>query len=209
MLDVVIYGAGGLGREIYDTLVFVNAKKLAFKVVGFIDDTRAQGSIVNGVEVLGSSSVLEEMYGKFGIILGIADPEVRKKLHLKYKNYFLFPNIIHPTAIVSPFAELGEAILIQSNCLVAANSKIGAGVIMNAHSGVGHDAQVGDYCSIMSYCDLAGNTRLGELCFIGAGAKVIPMTSIAAKSYLCAGAVVLKDVVVKSKLLGNPAKIIG
>jgi len=209
MMDVVIYGAGGLGREIYDTLLFLNSRNMAFNVVGYIDDVMDSGALVNGVRVLGDSSLLAAMQGKVGIIIGIAAPEVRKKLHTKYKNNFLFPNIIHPIALVSPFAELGEAILIQSNCVVAANSKIGAGVMMNAHSGVGHDAQVGEYCSIMSYCDLAGYTRLGELSFVGTGAKVIPSTSIAAESYLCAGAVVFKDVDKKSKLMGNPAKIIG
>ena len=209
MIDVVIYGAGGLGREIYDTLMFLNSQELAFNVVGYIDDIRESGSVVNGVSVLGGGAILEKMPGKVEIILGIAIPEVRKELHLKYKKDFLFPNIIHPTTIVSPFAELGEAILIQSNCVVAANSKIGDGVMMNAHSGVGHDAQVGEYCSIMSYCDLAGNTHLGELSFVGTGVKVTPLTSIAAASYLCAGAVVFKDVVKKSKLMGNPAKIIG
>jgi sugar O-acyltransferase (sialic acid O-acetyltransferase NeuD family) len=209
MINVVIFGAGGLGREIYDTLMFVNSQALTFNVVGYIDDTSEPGSVVNGVPVLGGSTVLAKMHGKVEIILGIAAPEVRKELHLRYKKEFLFPNVIHPTGIVSPFAKLGEAILIQSNCIVAANAKIGDGVMMNAHSGVGHDAQVGDYCSVMSYCDLAGNTRLGELSFVGTGAKVIPLTSIAAESYLCAGAVVFKDVVVKSKLLGNPAKIIG
>jgi len=193
MMDVVIYGAGGLGREIYDTLMFFNSRKMAFNVVGYIDDVMASGALVNGVRVLGESSFLSAMEGKVGLIIGIAAPEVRKKLHMRYKNYFLFPNIIHPSAIVSPFAELGEAILIQSNCVVAANAKIGDGVMMNAHSGVGHDAQVGEYCSIMSYCDLAGNSRLGELSFVGTGVKVIPLTSIAAESYLCAGAVVFKD----------------
>lgn len=209
MINVVIYGAGGLGREIYDTLLIINSRELVFNILGYIDDFKERGSFVNGVPVLGKPSVLAEIQGKVGIILGIAIPEVRKRLHLKYKNEYFFPNIIHPTAILSNFADIGEGILIQSNCIVASNSRIGDGVMINAHSGVGHDARVGDYCSIMSYCDLAGNTHLGDLSFVGSGAKVIPSTTIAAESYLCAGAVVFKDVIEKSKLLGNPAKIIG
>lgn len=208
-MNVVIFGAGGLGREIFDTLLYINSTAKTYNVIGYIDDRRPIGSIVNGVSVIGDSSMLVGMRGQVGIILGIAAPEVRKDMHLKYRKNFLFPNIIHPTAIVSSFASLGEAVLIQSNCIVAANASIGDGVMMNAHSGVGHDAQIGDYCSIMSYCDLAGNTRLGDTSFVGTGAKVIPSTEIAAGCYLCAGAVVFKNVVQKSKLLGNPAKIIG
>jgi len=80
---------------------------------------------------------------------------------------------------------------------------------MNAHSGIGHDAIIGNYCSIMSFCDAAGCTELGELVFVGSGAKIIPSLKIANESYICAGAVVFKSVVLRSKLLGNPAKTIG
>lgn len=209
MMNVVIFGAGGLGREIYDTLLSINSYTPRFNVLGYIDDAVQAGSIINGIPILGNSSALEKIKDEVGIILGMAAPEIRKNLHLKYRENYKFPNIIHPTATVSTFSELGDAVLIQANCMIAANAKIGNGVMMNAHSGVGHDAHVEDYCSIMSYCDLAGNVFLGEMSFVGTGAKVIPSTVVAAGSYLCAGAVVFKDVVVKSKLLGNPAKIIG
>ena len=208
-MNVIIFGAGGLGREIFDTLVMINSYAPVFNVIGFIDDNKEKGVLVNGVPVLGGAVVLQDMRGGVGMILGFANPAARKAFHQKYKSDFTFPNVIHPTAIISPFASLGDGILIQSNCIVAANAKVGDCVMMNAHSGVGHDAQISDYCSIMSYCDMAGNTKLGELSFVGSGAKVTPHTRIAAESYLCAGAVVFKDVVTKSKLLGNPAKIIG
>ena len=208
-MDVVIFGAGGLGREIYDTLLTINAHGPAYNVRGFIDDVKAPGTTVNGLPVLGGSAALEAMHGKVGVILGISLSELRKKLHQKYRGNFTFPNIIHPSTLVSSFATLGEAILIQSNCVVAANATVGDGAMMNAHSGVGHDARVGEYCSIMSYCDLAGGVVLGESSFVGTGSKIIPSTTIAPNSYLCAGAVVFKDVLVASKMMGNPARIIG
>lgn len=208
-MQLIIYGAGGLGREIYDTLLSINSITSTYQIKGFVDDFRAKGSLINGLPVLGSACTLEDMRGQVAIVLGVADPSARKNLHTKYKDHFSFPSIIHATAIVSNFAHIGEAVLIQSNCVVAANAHISDGVMMNAHSGVGHDAQIGKYCSIMSYCDLAGNTELESLCFVGTGVKVIPHTKIAAESYLCAGSVVFKDVKEKSKLLGNPARVIG
>lgn len=208
-MDVVIFGAGGLGREIYDTLLHMNSSGLAYNVLGFIDDVVEAGTIVNGLPVLGDSETLSGRCGQLGLILGIANPAVRKMLYTRYKNDLVFPNIIHPSAVVSSFAVLGEGVLIQAFCVVAANANIGHCTMMNAHSGVGHDAHIGDYCSIMSYCDVAGFSVLGESVFVGTGVKVIPFTSIAAESYLCAGAIVIKDVLVKSKLMGNPAKIIG
>lgn len=208
-MNVIIFGAGGLGREIFDTIVIINSIAPVFNVIGFIDDNKEKGTLVNGVPVLGGAFQLQNMRGQVGMILGFADPAARKVSHQKFKSDFTFPNVIHPTAVISPFASLGVGMLIQSYCIVAANAKIGNCVMMNAHSGVGHDAQISDYCSIMSYCDMAGNTKLGEMSFVGSGAKVVPNIKIFPESYLCAGAVVLKDVVTKSKLMGNPAKIIG
>jgi sugar O-acyltransferase (sialic acid O-acetyltransferase NeuD family) len=208
-MDIIIYGAGGLGREIYDTILSINSIENKFHILGYVDDSLENGIVVNNLPVLGGSVVLDKIDKNVGIILGFADPNIRKMMHLKYKSLHPFPNIIHPTAIISSFAEIKEAVLIQSNCVVAANAKIGNGVMMNAHSGIGHDTNVSDYCSIMSFCDLAGNSNLGTLSFIGSGAKIIPSISIAAESYVCAGSVVFKSVVSKSKLMGNPAKIIG
>jgi len=208
-MDVVIFGAGGLGREICDTLATVNAARTHFNLLGFIDEVKAAGSLINGIPVLGGTDLLEGMGGQVGVILGIATPAARKRLHQQYRGSFAFPNVIHPGALVSAHAVMGEAILVQAYCIVAANAMIGDGVMINAHSGLGHDAKVAQYCSIMSYCDLAGNTQLGELSFVGTGAKVIPSTLVGAESYLCAGAVVFKNCEKKSKLMGNPAKIIG
>lgn len=208
-MNVVIYGAGGLGREIYDTLTFIHAKTGGFNVLGFVDDVKAVGTRVNGVEVLGSASFFRDMGRETGVVLGFADPFARKKAYYLYKDSFHFPNVIHPSALISPFATVGQAVLVQANGIVAANAMVGNGVMMNAHSGVGHDAQVGAFCSIMSYCDLAGNAVLGDLSFVGTGAKILPGIHIAPENYICAGSVVFKNVLTKSKLMGNPAKIIG
>ena len=207
-MNVVIYGAGGLGREVYDTLLSINSISNIFNIHGFIDDSKTRGEYVNGLAVIGDDSALSKLRGEVGIVIAIASPSSRKAVHMRYRDHFLFPTIVHPSAIVSSFAKVGEAVLIQGGSIVAANSSIGEGVMINAHSGVGHDARVGEYCSIMSYCDVAGGSRLGNLVFMGTGAKVIPNKEVASESYLCAGAVVFKDVLEKSKLLGNPAKIV-
>jgi sugar O-acyltransferase (sialic acid O-acetyltransferase NeuD family) len=208
-MDIVIYGAGGLGREINDTIVFINSLHKTFNLLGFIDDSVSMGKVINGVSVIGGSDILSCISNKIGIVLGVADPHLRKKIFLKHRDKFMFPEIIHPTAVISPFASIGPGVLIQSGCVVAANSQLGDCVMMNAHSGVGHDAIIGNYSSIMSFCDVAGSTVLGELVFVGSGAKLIPSLKIANESYICAGSVVFKSVTSASKLLGNPAKTVG
>jgi len=207
MKKIIIIGAGGFGREILDTICYINQTIKKYEVVGFIDNKISKGSLVNGLAVLGNENELE-YYSDASLVIGIADPHARKRYFEHYKDRFDFPVIVHPTAIISDFALIGAGSLIQAFCIVAANSVLGNCVAVNARSGIGHDASVGDYTSIQSYCDITGNNSVGELCFFGTGVKLIPGLVIASECYLCAGTVVFKDIIVKSKVLGNPGKII-
>jgi sugar O-acyltransferase (sialic acid O-acetyltransferase NeuD family) len=207
MIKLIIIGAGGFGREILDTLNNINKIDKAYLIIGFVDNVISQGEIVNGIEVLGNDDILDT-YTHVSVVIAIADPYVRKKYYDRYKHKFDFPIIIHPTAIVSEYANIGAGSIVQAFCIVAANSKIGVCVAINARSGVGHDAEVGDFTSIQSFCDITGNNKIGALCFLGTGVKIIPKLFIANESYLCAGAVVFKDILTKSKVLGNPGKVI-
>jgi sugar O-acyltransferase (sialic acid O-acetyltransferase NeuD family) len=207
MIKIIIIGAGGFGREILDTIYFINQNISKYEVIGFIDNKIEKGSLVNGIPVLGSDNDLE-LYTEVSLIIGIGDPYTRKKYFEVYRDRFEFPIIVHPTAVISDFALIGTGSLIQAFCIVAANSVLGNCVAVNARSGIGHDARVGDYTSIQSFCDITGNNTVGELCFLGTGVKLIPGLIIANESYLCAGTVVFKDIIIKSKVLGNPGKII-
>jgi sugar O-acyltransferase (sialic acid O-acetyltransferase NeuD family) len=207
MKKIIIIGAGGFGREILDTIYYINQFASKYHVLGFIDKNIQKGSIVNGLPVLGNDSNLES-YTEASLVIGIGDPHTRKRYFELYKDRFDFPIIIHPTAIISDFAVIGPGSLIQAFCIVAANSIIGNCVAINARSGIGHDARVGNYTSIQSFCDITGNNSVGELCFFGTGVKLIPGLAIASESYLCAGTVIFKNIIAKSKVLGNPGKII-
>jgi sugar O-acyltransferase (sialic acid O-acetyltransferase NeuD family) len=207
MIRVIIIGAGGFGREVLDTLNYINSIETKYQIIGFVDNYIPIGTNLNGVEVLGKDELLEE-YSRVSLVIAIANPHVRQSYFNRFKNDFDFPVIVHPTAIISEFAKIGNGSIIQAFCIVAANSIVGNCVLINARSGVGHDASVGDFSSIQSFCDITGNSRIGNLCFLGTGVKIIPKLIIADECYICAGAVIFKDILTKSKVLGNPAKII-
>jgi len=208
MRKILIYGAGGFGREVYDTISKNNEKDSEYIVKGFVDDAHSSGTVINGLEVIGGEEVLAGLDLSFDVVLAISDPVGRKRLFDKYSDRFEFRSIIHPNSEISKYAQIGRGCIIQSFCIVAANSQIGDSVIMNAHSGVGHDANVHSYVSIMSYCDVAGNAEVGPLTFIGTGARILPNIYVSQESYLCAGTVLMKNLISPSKVIGNPGKII-
>ena len=59
MNKLIIIGAGGFGREILDTLNYINKIDKAYLIIGFVDNVISQGEIVNGIEVLGNDDVLD------------------------------------------------------------------------------------------------------------------------------------------------------
>jgi sugar O-acyltransferase (sialic acid O-acetyltransferase NeuD family) len=206
-MRIVIVGAGGFGREILDTIKFINKVEQTYEIVGFIDNVIQKGTLVNGIVVLGSDEILQSNINA-SLIIGFADPFNRKIFFEKYHNTFHFPVIIHPTAIISEYCEINDGSIIQAFSIIAANAFVGNCVVLNARSGIGHDSKIGSFTSIQSFCDITGNNVLGNLCFLGTGVKLIPNLKIADECYLCAGTVVFKDLAYKSKVIGNPGKII-
>ena len=60
MRKLIIIGAGGFGREILDTLNYINSIKKSYEIIGFVDNIKSIGTIVNGLEVLGNDEALEK-----------------------------------------------------------------------------------------------------------------------------------------------------
>ena len=70
MKDLVIIGAGGLGREVAQLIMDINQDKKTWNVLGFIDETiEKQGSVINDTAVLGGFDWFEKenrkIYGQY------------------------------------------------------------------------------------------------------------------------------------------------
>jgi sugar O-acyltransferase (sialic acid O-acetyltransferase NeuD family) len=208
MKNIVIVGAGGFGREVLDTLRDINKINSTYKILGFFDDNRKKNSLVSDLKVLGNVDEIKKLSEDIYIVLALGNSETRKQIVKKIGEHNNWETIIHPTAIISNESSIGKGSIIQAFCLIASKAKVGNFIVMNAHSGCGHDTNIGAYCSIMSFCDIAGDSILEDGVFMGSGSKVIPNISVKENSYLCAGSVIMKSILVSSKLIGNPGKVI-
>lgn len=57
----------------------------------------------------------------------------------KYSNFKAF-SIIHPSAIISPSAKIGDGSFIQPNVTISTNAQLGCHCLVNYNASVGHDA---------------------------------------------------------------------
>ena len=99
----------------------------------------------------------------------------------------------HPSAWISPDAELGAGCIVFPRALVEPYASVGTGSILWSGSVVAHDSRVGAFCFLAPNATVAGNVTLGERTFVGANATVRDGVTVGAGCVIGAGAIVKHD----------------
>lgn len=81
-------------------------------------------------------------------------------------------SIVHPTAVVSPSANIGVGTYVGAAAVVSSNAVIGDGCLINIGASIGHDAILGDNCIINPGARISGNCSVGSRTLIGANAFI-------------------------------------
>ena len=205
--DIVIYGAGGLGREILCLII----KKLdEWNPIGFVDDGVPEGKIINGIPVLPKLFLYQKHQKKLAVAIGIADPTMKMNIFtgLKKITDIYFPTLIAPTAIVDESAELEEGCIISNFCLISIDVKLGQCVFLNTGSFIGHDASLGSFVTLMPTTSISGGVVINEKVLVGAQSFVLQGKSIGKNSVISAGSKVFSNVPDNVTVFGNPAYIL-
>lgn len=188
-----LYGASGHGRVIKEIIEVGGGA-----VKGFVDDNPAL-TVYDGLAVVHSPENLSP------IIVSIGANATRKKIVEKLDAKFGVA--IHPSAIVSPSAEIGEGTVVMAGAIINAGAKIGTHCIINTGATIDHECVIGDYCHIAPGVNISGDTRIGEGTWVGVGSCVIQCLNIGKWSFIGAGSVVVKDVPDGVVAYGNPCKV--
>ncbi|MCL2717327.1 MAG: acetyltransferase [Lachnospiraceae bacterium] len=207
--DLVIIGAGGLGREVMWQLNEVNQTTNTYNILGFIDaDPALKGKNVNGFPVIDNEQWLLDRKHDTCVIICVANPEIRKKIYqtLKINPLISFPNFFAKSVKYSEFVTFGQGCIFCLEDILTVNIKVGDFVILNSACTVGHDVEIDDYVTLYPGAIVSGNVRIGAGCEIGAGVKIIQGKSIGANTIIGAGAVVTRDIPPDCTAVGVPAK---
>ena len=195
MKDILIIGAGGIGRETAWIIEEINEVKPTWNLLGYIDEnSEMHGKELNGYKVLGSLEVLEKLEEKPYVVVAIANCSVKKSIVTKLGEKYNFATIIYPTVKVSKFIQIGQGTIIYPGVTLTVNTKIGNHVLISGNCGIGHDTVIGDYSSVLWGSNFSGYDTVGESCFIGVGTKVIQGINISKENKISAGITVLEDV---------------
>jgi threonine dehydrogenase-like Zn-dependent dehydrogenase len=146
-LSILLWGAGQHGSAVAEY-----ARAAGWIVLGFIDDDETRrGAIVDAFGariVLSAHELLACLIGEAAwpvqvdrIIPTVGDNTTRfRQAHAL--GPFLAPPLIHPSAVISPTARIGDGSVVCPLALVNTEAELGRAVIVNSSSVIGHNARL-------------------------------------------------------------------
>ena len=189
-----LYGASGHAKVIIDIL-----KANGMEIEGLLDDNP------DVTELMGYK-VLHGVNDVSSLIISIGNNRIRKMIAQRLETRF--EKAVHPSAIMSPSANVGDGTVVMQGAIVQACAEIGKHCIVNTGASVDHECVLEDYVHVSPHSTLCGNVHVGEGSWIGAGTTVIPGVKIGKWSVIGAGSVVVRDIPDGVVAYGNPCRIV-
>jgi sugar O-acyltransferase (sialic acid O-acetyltransferase NeuD family) len=209
LLKLVIVGARDHARLVHDAVLAMNAVRPTFQFDGFVSHGPSRPDVIEkrSASILGGLDYFETCNPETLYIVGLGSPEDRKAIdqQLAAKG-FGSATVIHPSAIISPYAGTIEAgCYVGPLVTIQTEAKLGRHVHIGAHANVGHDNALGDYTILSPGVMSSGHVSYGKGVMVGAGAAVLPEIEVGDWSTIGAGAVVRENVDRGLTVVGVPA----
>lgn len=209
---LLIFGAGGSGREIASWAGRASWDGGAFELLGVIDD-HAQGKRVGAYEVMSLVEAAATHPGAH-VVVAVGEPRLRELLVTQAHGvgFLISPPLVHPSVELDlDEVRIGDGTVICPGSIVTVNVELGEHVQINVHCSVMHDVKVGRFATLSPGVHISGNVTLEPRVFMGTGAVTIqgqpgsPLI-IGGGAVVGAGAVVTEDVEKRSTVVGVPAR---
>jgi len=200
---IYILGAGAMARETLNIYKDLGRFK---EIGGFIEENcKNEGLNIHGKSVMDGSII--DTLPKDSIFIGaMGSPKRKRWIEEIERKGFNFDTVIHPSAIVGNFVNIGKGCIVCPGLILTCDIKIGWHSIINIGSTINHDCIIGDFATIGPGVSIAGNVTIGDECWISIGVKIINRISIGKGSFIGAGAVVTEHIPENVLAVGVPAK---
>jgi sugar O-acyltransferase (sialic acid O-acetyltransferase NeuD family) len=195
---LVLLGHGGFGREI---AAWIGARQLPFEIVGFLDDTHSDPSVLGPIRGHVPTPGGKEMY-----LTCFGDGRPRNELRQDFESRgarfatLLFPEVTSTSRLTTKNS------IFMGACSISNNVSLGNDVLVQGFAIIGHDSEIGDGCTVGNHAFVGGGARLGRFSTIHPHAVVLPNISIGEGAVVGAGSVAIKDVAPFTSVFGAPAR---
>jgi sugar O-acyltransferase (sialic acid O-acetyltransferase NeuD family) len=207
MKNLLIIGARGFGREIYNLAIACIGFQKDYVVKGYLDDNK------NALDGYNNYPPIVSSVEDYGIqqddifICALGDVFYKEK----YSRIILdkggeFATLIHPTAQINSNVVIGRGCAILNYAVIGSDAVIGDFVNIQQFGIVGHDVTIGDWTMIDCHCFCGGFSKVGKSCTMHTSSVLVPKKKIGDNVTVNAGAIVIRNIKDNKTVMGNPAK---
>jgi len=166
------------------TLYIIGGASTALEIREVVDGTPHEyDCIVNVIENKGNcrysfiedDDLIEHLNQSINksYIIGFTDQNLRAKYRtLMEENGALPANVIHPTALISKSATIGNGNYVAAYCIISSEAKVGNHNIVNLSVTLGHNTKIGNDNIFNPGARISGCVEIGDRCLFGANAFV-------------------------------------
>ncbi|MFH1618993.1 MAG: acetyltransferase [bacterium] len=208
--NIIIYGAGGFGREVAWLIERINKVGHEWNVLGFVDDvqTGMYGKDINNLKLFGGKEWFAANKEEIYVTCPVGSSKGRRSIHQYLEQYpnVKFATLIDPSVVIGGTSVVGEGAIICCGARITVNAKIGKGVVINTGSSIGHNSDLSDFCTLLTNVMVSGTVRIGENSEIGSGAFIREYLTICSDVVVAPLSSVLRDITEPGIYAGNPAR---
>lgn len=207
MKNLVIIGAGGMGRTIYDIALESVGFETEYVVKGFLDDDlHALDNFSGYPPILGTVDDYEICENDV-FTWSIGSVSNKKNCCEKIiRRGGEFITLIHNTARIGSNVKVGKGSIVAAYVSVGADAEIGQNVLVQAYSVIAHDVKVGDWSRIDTHVVCVGGTVVGKESTIYTNSVINHKVVVEDNATVAACSFVIKRVKSGTTVYGNPAK---
>lgn len=209
--QIVVVGAGGLGREVLDVIEAMHAAGEEVAVAGVADDRPSEVNLEllnrRGYTYLGTVGEVASGERYDGFVIGIGSPSAKRAICDQFEAAgWTAATVIHPDASVGSDTSIEVGVIICAGARVTTRVLLERHSLLNLNVTVGHDTRVGAFAVINPGAHISGDVALGDGVLIGTGAVVLQGLTVGDGVTVGANACVTKDVDRQRTVVGVPAR---
>ena len=200
-----ILGGGRYGRLVAELALLTGN----FESVRFFDDSLP----VDGERIVGrTEEVLAwQRSGRIShaaVAIGYKHFARREELFDLLQPHMPLPALIHPRAVVSPSARLGDGVQLFALACVETEATLGNNVTVFNQSTIAHDARIDAHTFLSIGVAMGGGIHIGKRTFVGVNAALVNDISVGDDCVVCGGTFLTDSIGPETTVIGNPWRTI-
>lgn len=202
---ILIAGTGGFSKEVLSLITDLGRYN---EVLGFIEPDEIFSANKLPASIMGKPIFPYSSVNSIEHIVSIAigNSKIREKVTSQLPSDIEYITLIHPSAVISQWVELGEGSVVCAGSIITCEIKIGKHAHLNLNTTIGHDCIIGNYFTSAPNVNVSGNCIFSNHVYFGTSSCVKQGVSICENVTIGMGAVVTKNILSPGIYIGSPAK---